>query len=307
MIAFTNPNLALGPTNVWYEQYFRNVLLGDRLTFSPRWSALVGVSRAELIQNRWGTGSALATPYYSQAKFTPSVALMFKPMPAVSTYASYMEGLVNGGVAPKTAANAYAVLGPGTSRQYELGAKADLHGVAASVAAYRIDKANEYLDPTDNYFKADGREVHQGVESYVSGRPLACLALVGGVSVAKPEVTRARNNPAIEGKVPVNVPSVGASLRAEFALPGQSALWFIGGWRYAGQRYVDATNTDAIPGTSLFEVGARVAGEIGHHRISATLNVQNLLNTPYWSYYRSGDGLLLGAPRVYTFSAAFEL
>jgi iron complex outermembrane recepter protein len=307
-IAFhADPGLALGPSNVWYEQYYRNLLVSDRVGLSPRWSALLGISRAELIQSRWGTGSALSTPNYHQSRFTPSVALLFKPLPFISTYASTMEGLVNGGVAPKTAANAYAMLGPSVSRQYELGAKAESGRISAAVALYRIDKVNEYVDPNDNVYKQDGREIHQGIEAYLSGKPIETLVVVGGVSLLQAEITRARNNTAIEGKSPINVPAAQASLHVEVAPPGQRVLWLTGGARYSGRRYVDPVNSDWLAGAALYEVGARASGLWAGHRLSANLNVQNLLNTAYWSYYRAGDGLLLGAPRVYAFSARVEL
>jgi iron complex outermembrane receptor protein len=267
----------------------------------------LGIARAQVIQSRWGTGSTLATANYDQSELTPSLALMFKPVPFLSTYASYMEGVVNGGTAPKTADNAYAMLNPSTSRQYELGAKAELRQISASVALYRIDKVNEYVDPSDNIYKQDGREVHQGVEAYLSGKPLDALVVVGGMTLLQAEVTRARNNAAIEGKSPINVPSALASLHVEAAPPGQRTLWLTGGVRYSGKRYVDTANTDALAGAAIYEVGARASGLWSGHRLSANFNVQNLLNTGYWTYFRSGDGLLLGAPRVYTFSAKVEL
>jgi iron complex outermembrane receptor protein len=304
---YDNPKLTLGPTNVWYQQYFRNLLVSDRITFAPHWSLLVGLARAQVIQSRWGTGSTLATANYDQSKLTPSLALMFKPVPYLSTYGSYMEGIVNGGTAPKTADNAYAMLGPSTSRQYEVGTKAELRRVSASVAVYHIDKVNEYVDPSDNLYKQDGREVHQGIEAYISGKPVDALVVVGGISVLHAEIARARNNPSLEGKAPINVPPVLASLHLEAAPPGQRTLWLTGGVRYSGKRYVDAANTDALAGAAIYELGAKASGLLSGHRMSAHFNVQNLLNTGYWTYYRSGDGLLLGAPRVYTFSAKVEL
>jgi iron complex outermembrane receptor protein len=304
---YDNPRLTLGPTNVWYEQYFRNLLVSDRITFAPHWSLLLGLARAQVIQTRWGTGSTLATANYDQSKLTPSLALMFKPVPYLATYASYMEGIVNGGTAPKTADNAYAMLSPSTSRQYEVGAKAELRRFSASVALYRIDKVNEYVDPSDNLYKQDGREVHQGLEAYLSGKPVDALVVVGGISVLHAEIARARNNPSLEGKAPINVPPILASVHLEAAPPGQRTIWLTGGVRYSGKRYVDAANTDALAGAAIYEVGAKASGLLSGHRMSAHFSVQNLLNTGYWSYYRSGDGLLLGAPRVYTFSAKVEL
>ena len=62
-------------------------------------------------------------------------------------------------------------------------------------------------------------------------------------------------------------------------------------------------NTHYIPGVTLFDAGLRYQPM---DRLTLNLNVSNLADTRYWEYYRTGDGLLLGAPRTVAFSAKYS-
>ncbi len=301
---FANLQFAIGPTNVWYQQFYRTVLLADRLDFSPTWAALVGVTWANLQQKRWGSGATLATPEYNQHRFTPSASVMFKPVQAVTTYASYVEGLANGGTAPSTAANAYQVLAPSVSNQAEVGAKATLGRLELTGAFFYINKVNEYLDPTDNVYKQDGRQAHLGVELSATGKLVSALTLVGGVTFLDARITKASNNPSLEGKSPVNVPRVQARLYLEYAFG--SILTATAGGSYSDRRPVDAANTSYLDGAATFDVGLRHEATLAGQKLALNLTVSNLFNTPYWTYFRSGDGLSLGPPRLLSFTAKTE-
>jgi iron complex outermembrane receptor protein len=306
-VSYANPGLAIGPTNVWYQQHYTNWVLGDRMALNDAWSALVGGSRASIDLDRWGSGTALSAQNYSQSKITPSFALLYKPRPEATLYVSYMEGLVNGGTAPSAAANANQILAPSISAQYELGAKANLDRMDLTAALFRIDKVNEYTDPTDNLYKQDGREIHQGLEFTASGKLTDRLTLVGGFTVQDAHVAQAKNNTALEGKTPVNVPEQQARLYLEYALPSMAGLTVIGGANYSGKRPVDSANTDYLDGATTFDAGVRYQTRLSGHPLTLNLNVGNLFDKAYWSYYRSGDGLALGAPRVVSFTLKAEL
>ena len=303
---YADPGLVIGPTNVWNQQYWRSWVAGDRVQFGELVSLLAGLNRAELEQKRWGSGSSLAGPNYTQHRVTPSYALTFTPLSMLTTYFSYTQGLANGGQAPSTAANANAIMGPSTGDQYEVGAKARLGKMDLTAAAFRINKINEYLDPGDNVYKQDGREVHKGIELSVVGKVVAQLTLIGGFTLLNAEVTKAANNPSLEGKTPVNVPERQARLYAEYVLPYVYGLTLVGGANYSGRRPVDAANTDYLDGAATYDAGIRYQTEVAQERLVLNLNVSNLLDTAYWTYYRSGDGLLLGAPRIVSFTAKMK-
>lgn len=302
-VVFANPNLVIGPTNAWSKSIYSNWVIGDRMKFTPRWSALVGFNRAELSYDNYTSNSS----DYDQKKLTPSYALLYKPVPALTTYASYMEGLQTGGTAPSTAVNANEMLPPSVSKQYEIGAKGHWGGMDLTAALFRMDVINQYIDPADNVYKQDGREVHQGLEVTATGRLTDRLTMVGGFTVMSAEVKRARNNPSIEGKTPVNVPEQQARMYLEYDLTSVPGLTLSGGANYFGKRPTDSLDTYYLDGATTYDAGARYRTHWDGHDLTFNLNVSNLFNKAYWSYYRSGDGLLLGAPRVVSFMVKAEL
>ncbi|MDR2030678.1 MAG: TonB-dependent receptor [Azoarcus sp.] len=305
-VEFANPNFMIGPTNYWTRSNYDSWLIGDRVQFNEKWSALAGFNWASLRQRSHGTGTALSQWNDTQRKLTPSYALMFKATPTVMTYVSYMEGLAAGGTAPDSARNAGETLAPGVSKQYELGLKTMMGNMDLNVALFRIDKINEYIDSADNVYKQDGRQVHQGLEFTTSGKLTARLTAIGGFTAFDAKVEKARNNIAIEGKTPVNVPRHQGRLYLEYALSGIPGLVLSGGANYFGKRFVDNMNNDSLKGATTFDVGARYLTSAASQKLTFNLNVSNLFDKAYWSYYRSGDGLFLGAPRVVSFSVKAE-
>jgi len=119
-------------------------------------------------------------------------------------------------------------------------------------------------------------------------------------------VKRARNNTAIEGKTPVNVPERQARLYLEYLVPGLDGLTLIAGGQYSGARPVDAANSDEFDGATVFDLGARYRVKFAGQELTARLTVANVFDKAYWSYYRAGDGLLLGAPRTVSLSVSTQ-
>ncbi|MBB3103140.1 TonB-dependent receptor [Azomonas macrocytogenes] len=305
---YARPIQNIGPTNVWYKQFYRNWVIGDRLEFNDAWSAVIGFNRAEIRQKTWGSGTSLGTAKYTQRKTTPSYSLIYKPIPTLTTYVTYMEGLVNGGSAPATAANAYEILSPSKSEQYEIGAKATVGRMDLTLALFHIDKVNEYTDPADNTYKKDGREVHKGIEFTATGKLTDNLTLVGGYTLMTAEVTKAKNNKSLEGNIPVNVPEKQGRLYVEYNLSQLQLpdVTLSGAANYSGRRPVDAANNDYLHSSTTYDAGIRYQPEFAGHRLTFNLFVNNLFDKDYWSYYRTGDGLLLGAPRMTSFTAKLD-
>ena len=65
---------------------------------------------------------------------------------------------------------------------------------------------------------------------------------------------------------------------------------------------MDIPNANYIPGVTLFDAGVRYQPTA---KLTFILNVSNLTDKEYWQYYRVGDGLLLGEPRLIAISAKY--
>ena len=216
-------------TESTYLDRYNNILIGDDITFNDQWSAMVGLNYATTI-NR-GTGFYGDGTKYEKSALTPTVSLIYKPIEEVTTYVSYMEALQQGTRVSNIYTNYGQVFPPLVSKQYEVGAKYDINpNLLLSTALFRIEKANQYSDlatPIPTYVQ-DGLQVHNGVELVLTGKVTNNLTIMGGGTLMDLSVERS-NNPALEGKKPVNAASRMGKIYAEYTLPWISGLSLTGG------------------------------------------------------------------------------
>lgn len=313
--SYADPNLDAGGKTRFNPVRWNNLLVGDLIRFDDQWSVLAGLTHAHISSSTrdWGVTPATSLTSekhssLSQGADTPSFGLMFKPVPAVTTYASYMELLESGGTAPATyngvaVSNAYQVMSPNISKQYEVGAKASIGGLDVNTALFRIEKANEYTDPSDYTYKQDGLQVHQGVEVTTTGKLTDRLTFVGGFTWLDARVRDAKADTATEGKIPVNVPEWQGRAYLEYGLPFLEQVTLTGGANYYGRRPVDAENQYFLPAATTFDVGARYQSELYGHPLTVNLGLTNIFDTRYWAYwYSDGEGLMMGTPRLLSLS-----
>jgi len=288
----------LGAVTTAQTQQFDNFLIGDRISFDPQWSMLVGVNYARLVQGASGINTGISTATFEQDKASPSASLIYKPLPELSLYATYMQGLVQGGTAPSAAKNAAVVLGPSSSDQYEVGAKATVGEMFLTAALFRIEKVNEELDPNDLIYKQDGREIHEGLEFTATGKLTDRLTAIGGFTLMRARVENATALPLSDGKIPINVPEREARAYFEYRLPGLDAVTGSLGANYYGSRPVDSLNTGFLPSATTVDLGVRYEAVLFGRDTTLNIHVDNLFDKHYWSYYRVGDGMLPGTPRT---------
>lgn len=295
----------------WYTRSrstSRNWIIGDDVKFNDQWSALVGMNNATIVQQSYNTdGTRKANSHYDKSENTPSVALIYKPWPWISTYVHYMESLEQGTIVPTTGAKKYTnageIMEPLVSKQYEVGAKATLGGMALSAAFFYIDKPNEFdqanINNTYTYVQ-DGRQVHKGLEVTATGKVVDGLRLFGGFTFLNAQVTSAAD-PQLEGKTPTDVAEQMAKLYAEYDLPYVPGFTLTGGIYYTGAFYSDTGNNDKLPSVVTGDLGARYTAKIFDRALILRLNVTNITNENYWiSSYYTGD------PRTVTFSAQMK-
>jgi len=265
-------------------------MIGDDITFNDRWSMLVGVTRATITSR---TRSSLEVPWrtaYKDSATTPTVSLIYKPAPALTTYATYMEALEQGGTANDEyngypVANAGQTMAPLMSKQVEVGVKAEVGGMLLTGALFQIDKGLQYYDastPTRPVYVQDGRQLHRGLEFTATGRLTSNLTLVGGLTLLDASVREQKQNPALEGKRPEETAKRMAKLYGEYRVPGVPGLTLNGGISYTGSSWGDTMNTDRLPGYTLLDAGVRYVMNAGSHPLTLRLNVNNLANKRYW-------------------------
>lgn len=278
-----------------------NFLIGDVITFNDQWSSIVGVTRTQIksYANDFIYSSPAKKTRYDESKTSPSVSLIYKPVPWLTTYATYIEGLQAGGTAPYNAMNAGEIFAPQVSKQYEVGAKATVGDALLTLALFNIEKPNGYLDG-DMVYTENGTQVNNGLEFSVTGKVTPELTVIGGFTLLDPKVKDA-DNKANDGNAPVDVAKQLAKLYAEYDINAVPGLALTGGAFYTGKQYTDVANDYQLPSFTTFDAGARYRMKVSQNDLTLRMNVSNLANKDYWlnSHY-------LGDPRTVQFSAQLE-
>lgn len=234
-------------------------------------------------------------------KWTPSVGAIVKPSRDLSLYATYLEGLEEGGTAPANTANANDVLPPAISKQYEAGIKGEvLDAVTFQLAAFQVTRPSAFTDPTDNRFKLAGRARYRGLEGSVTGEITNRLSLYASGQYLDAETRRAVN-PLLEGRRPENTPEWTGSLFAEYRPVPLPGLAIGGGAFYVGDRAVNNFNQAFVDGYTTFSASLRYEVDGGPE---LQLNADNLTGKRYFS--AAGNGLLgVGLPRQIKLTARY--
>lgn len=308
-LTFDNPYRPLPtfPTVGAGVQYLNNLSrrdgykIGDTITFNDQWSALIGASYSRLLDRSMNPAGAV-TNSYDQGKLTPTLSVLYKPMPWLTTYATYIEAFESGQLVGSSYSNSGAVLSPYVSKQYELGVKSDLNGLILTGSLFRLEKANSFEVPTTPLptLTQDGVEIHQGMEFMAIGKLSSRWTVVGGLTVMDLRVEKA-TNPAIQGKKPTNVAGRLVKLYVEYASTFVPGLTLTGGAYYTGDSYQDSLNTNKIPGYTVADIGARYLTKWGGRETILRLNVTNVANRNFWA-----SSFAVGEPRTVAFSATMK-
>ncbi|WP_375453644.1 TonB-dependent receptor [uncultured Methylobacterium sp.] len=240
----------------------------------------------------------------TQEKAVPLAALLLHPTPDTLIYASYAQGFQRGGVAPIGAVNFNSVLPPVPSEQFEVGAKAEFAGLIGTIAAFRIERALEYLDAKTLLFVQNGLQRHDGIEASLAGEVRPGTRLVASVMALDPKA-EATGDVRTDGNAPIGVPRFQASLYGEYDLPPVQGLTLTAGVYYLGAQYVDLENTQKIPEWARVDLGLRYRTRVGPGtRATFRLGIDNVADHRY--YASAANGLGIGAPRTFKGSLQLE-
>lgn len=278
-----------------------NILIGDVITFNQQWSTIVGATHTQITayNNDFVFSATPRKTRYDKSTTSPNVSLIYKPVPWLTTYVTYIEGLQSGGIAPSKATNAGTGLAPQISEQYEIGAKASFGDTLVTLALFNIDKPNAFTNAAKLYVQ-DGRQENNGLEFSVTGKVMPQLTLVSGFTLIDPKVKKgatAANN----GNAPINVAKQLAKVYAEYDVASAPGFALTGGAFYTGKQYTDEANDYTLPSFTTFDAGARYRLPMGENDLTLRMNVSNLTDKKYWL-----NSSYLGDPRTVAFSAQLE-
>jgi len=279
----------------------------DRISFNEQWQTILGGRQVRLDEETYNQAGA-TTRHTQRSLFLPQVALIYKPRPDTSLYASYSKGLSLGGEAAWFSSNADEVLPPTTSRQLEVGVKRDFQRLSLTAALFQITQDLQYNRPNDDgttTFVQQGKQKNVGIELSANGHVTSDLQVSASVAAIRARVSGSGTDD-YDGHQAINVPKLRASLHGDYSIPGVPGLALLGGVQYSASKYANREATVKVDDYAVFDVGGRYSTKVGDYATVLRLTVDNLFDKHYWRDVgeSAGDGyLFLGAPRTARLSA----
>jgi iron complex outermembrane receptor protein len=276
----------------------KSVFASDTVQLTERWSVLAGLRVTNFEQNGY---VPVATRYTKNGVLTPTLALRFKPVPAATVYASYVEALEPGSIVPDGFTNARQLLSPIRSKQYELGVKADQQKWSATAALFRIERGAEYDSVSGGVptRQQDGTSIYQGVE-------LAGVYRLGpqwefGGSAMYLDSYYDKGNPNADNRV-AGAPNLVLAGRVSYLVPFVPGLRIGIDGKYTGNIKVNATNTLQAGGYTVFNLGATYSTRVAGKDVTLRAALNNLTNRQYWGFQYE-NYLQPGDPRSFSLTA----
>ncbi|HZG09625.1 MAG TPA: TonB-dependent siderophore receptor [Allosphingosinicella sp.] len=265
----------------------------EQLRIGERFEIVAGLryDRFELdIVNR-NNGQAFSR---SDDLFSPRLGLIFKPVEALSLYASYGRSYLPSAGDQFTSLDLTGeALKPEKFDNFEVGAKWEpIPGLLATVAVYQLDRTNTRAnDPAGGAIVLTGAQRSRGIELGVERNVTDKWQVSAGYALQEAKVTRATTAcPAGDCEVPL-VPRHQFSMWNRYNVGEAFGIGL--GVIAASKSFASISNNVTLPGYA--RVDAALFYELGKG-IEAQLNVENLLGADYFATAHNENNIAPGAP-----------
>lgn len=288
-------------------------ILGDTITWNDQWSTLLMGNYSHFSETSYRSGSQ--SGHYHDDGFGENIALMYKPIPDVTTYIAYGDTLESGGTAPSGADNDGQTLSPVRSHQLEVGTKAQMGGLFGTVALFYTRRPWAFTDPDTNRYGVEGMQKNKGVELTLQGKATDNLRLMAGATYIHAKLSDGYNV-AVTNKRIIGVPRWQANMLADYRLDTLlTGLSVNGNVHYVSKRAADPTNESWAGTYTTVDLGAKyVAPKFYGKKLTVRFNVTNLFDRHYWQAFfshsqyqvRGNVSAFVGEPRQARLSATLE-
>lgn len=296
-------------TGVYYSQVAFNkyrasditqkaLFMSDTIQLTERWSVLGGLRFTNYEQNSYGTDGTRTTHYDKTGLLTPTVALMFKPMPSTTLYASYVEAFDGGTTVGTTFANAGAQLNPVKSKQYEIGAKTDQGIWTGTAALFRIERGAEYTN-SQNVLVQDGLSIYQGAELAGAARIGSQWEVGGSAMYLDSYYDKGQT---YNGNRVAGAPSFILTGRLAYRIPYVPGLKVGIDGKYTGTTKLRPAGDLTLGGYTIFNLGATYSTRVAGKELTLRAALTNLTNKRYWGF-QYAEYIQPGDPRAISVSA----
>lgn len=266
--------------------------LQAELSLSERWRVMAGVRHSTVSfrsNDRYiATGNGNDSGSAEHSATTPALGLVFHATDALNLYAAMGRGFETPtfnelAYRPGGATGLNFGLQPARSKQWEMGAKAELgRDWRANLALFQADTRDEIavLSNTGgrSVFQNVGRTTRRGVEASLTGRWGRGWSTHWALSTIRATFddgfTSGANAVAAGNRIP-GIPR--ASAYGEVAW--EHAPWGLKTaleWRGMGRIFVNDTNTDSAAGSGVFSMRASLQQKAGAWTVSEFVRIDNL-------------------------------
>ncbi|NNB71082.1 TonB-dependent siderophore receptor [Pseudomonas fluorescens] len=291
--------------NLDSRQY--GLFVTDRIRFNEQWQTILGGREVRLDEKAFDENGN-ASRHTQQYVFLPQASLIYTPVENISLYTRYSKGLSLGGTAPWFATNSGDTLAPTVSRQIEAGVKYDWRRISFAAAVFQTRQAYQYARPAGDTFTyvQQGEQKNTGLELSANGWATDRLQIATSVAAIRARVNNS-GTPDYEGHQAINVPTLRASVYADYALPWMNGLALLGGVQYSARKYANRSGNVEVGDYAVVNVGSRYTTKIDGYETVFRLSVDNLFDKRYWrdaGEYMGDDYLFQGAPLTARLSAS---
>jgi iron complex outermembrane receptor protein len=278
--------------------FVQSIISGDTVHLDERLALQGTISTSFLSSKSWSKTGAVTSSDTENGVVSGTASLTYKPIEALTLYATYSNSVEQGETAPAGTANANQILSPYRDREYEAGVKYQVTpGFLLTAAGFRMTRPLATTSATTNIFAVVGTQRNWGGELFGQGAVLPSLSLFGGVTYIDARLVDS-GLLATNDKRVVGVPKFKSDVSADFHPAFAGAFALTGTFHYESDRAATNLNNSFAPAYATVDLGARYnAAWFGHHE-TVRLNVINVGDKRYYSSI--ADGNIVGSPGANT-------
>jgi iron complex outermembrane recepter protein len=276
----------------------QSIVTGDTVHVTDRFAVQAVMSTSFLTSSSFGP-TGIETSHNNEAGvLSPTVSLVYKPVPDLTLYTTFADSVEQGETAPSGTANVNQILSPYRDYQYEAGAKyAPVPGLLITSAVFRMTRPLAQTDPATNVFEVVGTQRNWGVELFGQGNITPALSMLGGVTWIDARLENAILAGTNDRRV-VGVPGVKSDVTADYHPAFAQGFALTGAVHCESNRAATNVGNSYAPAYATVDLGVRHnAHWFGRNEV-ARLNVVNVGDKRYYSSI--ADGNIVGSPGANT-------
>ncbi|NOS77527.1 MAG: TonB-dependent siderophore receptor [Nitrospira sp.] len=301
-----------GTFNDSYSQTWHGLYVQDQIALPYHIHLLAGIRYDYAV----GRHNNLDATTYVEDRFSPRGGLLWQPVPWLSLYGSYTEGL---GPSSTLYSTDQSRVRPQTSQQWETGVKTEFWDgrLRVTAAYFDLTKQNLAVPDPSNLLRTRplGEAQTRGIELDITGEILPGWQVIGAYTYLPfAKITQDVGFSGLPGDTGNQGNRLFLAARDfgsvwstyQFQNEAWRGLKVGGGVVAVGERQGDAANTYQLPGFVTANIMASYRMTVSGRPMIAQLNVNNLLDERYFSGSNGFNSAAFGTPRFVMGSVRME-